>query len=30
MAAKEERPPLPDAPWGIISVKGQPWTSSVP
>ena len=23
MAAKEERPPLPDAPWGIISVKGQ-------
>ena len=23
MASKQERPPLPDAPWGIISVKGQ-------
>jgi hypothetical protein len=23
VAAKQERPPLPDAPWGIISVKGQ-------
>ena len=23
VAAKRERPPLPEAPWGIISVKGQ-------
>lgn len=23
MASKQERPPLPNAPWGIISVKGQ-------
>jgi hypothetical protein len=23
MEAKQERPPLPDAPWGIISIKGQ-------
>lgn len=23
MESKQERPPLPDAPWGIISIKGQ-------
>ena len=23
MEAKQERPPLPAAPWGIISIKGQ-------